>query len=65
MPNGDLSLRTMAKYRWYVPDPNKQADLDNLRGKHLLKEFRGYMPTDYDRKPKLDSSDFLPGLEPK
>ena len=25
--------------RWYVPDPNKQADLDQVRDRALLKEF--------------------------
>lgn len=28
--------------KWYVPDPNKQADLDKLREKALLKEFEEY-----------------------
>ena len=28
--------------RWYVPDPNKQADLEKLREKALLKEFEEY-----------------------
>ena len=65
LPKDDLSLRTKAKHRWYVPDPNKQADLDNLRDKHLLKEFWEYLPPGYDRKPKLDEGTFLPGFEPK
>ena len=29
--------------RWYVPDPNKQADLEKLREKALLREFNGYI----------------------
>ncbi len=28
--------------KWYVPDPNKQADLDKVREKALLKEFEEY-----------------------
>ena len=28
-----------ARDRWYVPDPNKQADLDQIRERALLKEF--------------------------
>jgi DNA methylase len=28
--------------RWYVPDPNKQLDLERLRDKALLREFESY-----------------------
>jgi hypothetical protein len=28
--------------RWFVPDPNKQADLERLREKALLREFDEY-----------------------
>ncbi len=28
--------------RWFIPDPNKQADLEKLREKALLKEFEEY-----------------------
>jgi len=31
--------------KWYVPDPTKQADLDKLREKALLKEFEEYKTT--------------------
>ncbi|CCJ33846.1 DNA methyltransferase [Caloramator australicus] len=31
--------------RWYVPDPNKQSDIEKLRNKNLLKEFEGYLNT--------------------
>ena len=61
----DQSLRAKAKHRWYVPDPNKQGDLDRLREVHLLKEFWEYLPPDYQRKPKLDEGTFLPGFEPR
>jgi hypothetical protein len=30
------------RHRWYVPDPNKQADLEKLREKALLQEFDEY-----------------------
>lgn len=39
------SLMAKAKGRWYVPDPNKQADLEKLREKGLLREFNGYLQT--------------------
>ncbi len=31
--------------RWFIPDPNKQADLEKLREKALLKEFEEYTIT--------------------
>ncbi|MGO0122459.1 hypothetical protein [Desulfothermobacter acidiphilus] len=38
----DPELIAAAKDRWYVPDPNKAADLEKLREKALLKEFEEY-----------------------
>ena len=38
----DPALQKMAKDRWYVPDPNKAADLEKLREKGLLREFEAY-----------------------
>lgn len=35
-------LRAKAKDFWYVPDPNKAADLERVREKALLKEFDAY-----------------------
>ena len=35
-------LRIKGKDRWYVPDPNKAGDLEKMREKALLKEFREY-----------------------
>jgi len=35
----DPKLIEKAQDRWYVPDPNKQADLDQIRDRALLKEF--------------------------
>ena len=36
------SLRAKAKGRWYVPDPNKAADLEKLRERTLMREFEQY-----------------------
>ena len=41
-PKDDPELRAKAKDRWYVPDPNKQADLEKLRERALLREFEEY-----------------------
>ena len=38
----DLGLLRAAKDRWYVPDPNRQADLEKLRERTLLREFEEY-----------------------
>ncbi|MFB1485588.1 MULTISPECIES: DNA methyltransferase [unclassified Thiocapsa] len=38
----DPGLVAKAKERWYVPDPNKAADLEKKREKTLLKEFETY-----------------------
>ena len=38
-------LRAKAKDRWYVPDPNKAADLERMRERALLKEFESYKTT--------------------
>ena len=38
----DPKLIAKAKDRWYVPDPNKAADLEKLRERALLKEFEIY-----------------------
>lgn len=35
----DPKLIEKAQDRWYVPDPNKQADVDHRRDRALLKEF--------------------------
>ena len=36
------NLRAKAKDRWYVPDPNKAADLEKLRDRALMREFKEY-----------------------
>jgi len=38
-----------ARDRWYVPDPNKAADLEKLREKALLREFEEYRASDSRR----------------
>ena len=38
----DPALKAKARDRWYVPDPSKEADLEKLRLRTLLKEFDDY-----------------------
>ncbi len=38
----DAALKSKATGRWYVPDPNKEGDLEKLRLRTLLKEFEEY-----------------------
>lgn len=38
----DPQLIDRAMGRWYVPDPNKQSDLEMLRERALLREFEDY-----------------------
>ena len=38
----DPQLHNVAKDRWYIPDPNRAADLEKLRERALLKEFDDY-----------------------
>lgn len=49
----DPNLRNKAKERWYVPDPNKQADLEKLREKSLMREFASYVDEINRTKKKL------------
>lgn len=45
---GDLLEQNFLKDkdgRWYVPDPNKESDLEKIREKALLKEFATYLKT--------------------
>lgn len=42
LDKSDSVLRSRAKDRWYVPDPNKAQDLEKKREKTLLKEFEAY-----------------------
>jgi hypothetical protein len=38
----DPALVAQAVSRWYVPDPNKEADLEKIRLRSLMKEFEEY-----------------------
>lgn len=49
----DVLLREKAKNRWYVPNPNQQADLEKLREKSLLREFGHYLDEINNSKKKL------------
>lgn len=53
LENTDGKLRAKAMNRWYVPDPNKQADLEKLREKTLLREFDHYVEELGHSKKKL------------
>ena len=53
LDNDDEKLREKSKNFWYVPDPNKQADLEKLREKTLLREFEGYVEQLGTHKKKL------------
>lgn len=43
METNNAQLKARARDRWYVPDPNKVVDLENLRIKALLREFATYL----------------------
>lgn len=49
LPKDAESLRAKGKDRWYVPDPNKTADLEKLRERSLLKEFEDYRTSSQKR----------------
>lgn len=42
LPKDSPLLKSKAKDRWYVPDPNKAQDLEKIRDKALMKEFEEY-----------------------
>ena len=42
LPKDSFTLKTRAKGRWYIPDPNKATDLEQLRERGLLREFEEY-----------------------
>lgn len=42
LAKNDPLLRTKAKDHWYIPDPNKAADLEKLRERTLLRDFTEY-----------------------
>jgi len=53
LENSDEKMKDKALNRWYVPDPNKQADLEKLREKSLLREFASYVEELGTHKKKL------------
>ncbi|WP_203246551.1 DNA methyltransferase [Sporosarcina beigongshangi] len=53
LENTDDKLKEKAINRWYVPNPNKQADLEKLREKTLLREFESYVEELSTHKKKL------------
>ena len=53
LDNDDDKLKGKAINCWYVPDPNKQADLEKLREKTLLREFENYIEELEKHKKKL------------
>jgi DNA modification methylase len=58
----DSALRAKAKDRWYVPDFNKIADMEQMREKYLLKEFWTYLPDNYKPKKSEEVQFEIPGL---
>lgn len=65
LPADHAMLRAKARDRWFVPDPRKNADVEQLREKHLLDEFWSYLPPGYEaaartRKPNEPE---LPGMQ--
>lgn len=41
--------------RWYIPDPNKQSDLDAVRTRKLLKEFEVYIEAKKIKDARLEA----------
>jgi hypothetical protein len=48
LPADHAMLRAKARDRWYIPDPRKNADVEQLREKRLLEEFWSYLPPGYE-----------------
>lgn len=53
LDKNDPKLADKAMHRWYVADPNKQADLEKLRDKSLLREFNQYVEDLSSSKKKI------------
>ena len=45
----DPALRAKSKDRWYVPNPKRAGDLENLRERALLREFQEYRKVNQKR----------------
>ena len=59
----DPVLRAKAKNRWYVPDPNKAGDLEQLRERALLKEFKAYRASKQRRLKVFRLESFRAGFK--
>lgn len=55
LPKDDPRLMEKADNMWYVPDPNKEGDLEKLRERSLLKEFEAYRQEKKLKKFRLDA----------
>lgn len=53
LKSDDSTMKNKAMNRWYVPDPNKQGDLEKLREKSLLREFESYIDEINNSRKKL------------
>ncbi|MCA9765536.1 MAG: DNA methylase [Carnobacterium sp.] len=53
LDNSDSVLKEKASHRWYVANPNQQADLDKIREKNLLREFSYILEEINSSKKKL------------
>ncbi len=53
LDKSDARLKEKAKDRWYIADPNKQADLEKMREKMLLREFDSYVEQIQNSRKKL------------
>lgn len=59
----DRILAEAAKDLWYVPDPNRQADIAQKRQKQLLREFRSYAESNDRRIKKFRAEAVRAGFE--
>jgi hypothetical protein len=53
LPDDSPEILKEAKGRWYVPDPARASDLEKIREKALLKEFKAYIEEIEKSKKKL------------
>jgi hypothetical protein len=65
LPADHAMLRAKAMDRWFVPDPRKNADVEQLREKRLLEEFWSYLPPGYNAAARTRKSNeqVLPGMK--
>mgnify|MGYP001329836965 CR=1 FL=1 len=53
LDNDHPDIKKKATNRWYVPNPNKQADLEKLRERSLVREFEAYVDEISNSRKKL------------